>query len=61
MTDNQSYLDVILKISEPYLKETFAEEEKFAEFIQKIEPLRQKTDTQEIIQDFIELYISFVK
>lgn len=61
MTDNKPYIEKIIEISKPYLQETFPNDKRLDEFIENVNFLKEKTDTKEIIDDFITVYTDFVK
>jgi DNA modification methylase len=61
MLENKPYIETILEISKPYLIETFPDNEIFNKFIDKISFLKEKTNTKEIIDSFIKIYIDYVK
>lgn len=61
MIDNKPYIDTIIEISKPYLQETFPNKQRFEEFIEKIKFLKENTNTKEIIENFTNIYIDFVK
>ncbi|HPW65605.1 MAG TPA: site-specific DNA-methyltransferase [Salinivirgaceae bacterium] len=61
MTDNKPYIETIIEISKPYLQETFPNDKRLDEFIEYVNFLKEKTDTKEIIDDFITIYTDFVK
>ncbi|PIP29661.1 restriction endonuclease [Candidatus Kuenenbacteria bacterium CG23_combo_of_CG06-09_8_20_14_all_36_9] len=56
----KNYLDRILEISKPYLKDVFGVE-KNQEFIKKIAIVKKIKNRQEIITKFSEIYINFIK
>ena len=55
------YIDKILEISRSYLEETFPEKVRREQFLQKIDYLKAKTNKKEIIDEFTDIYIDFVK
>lgn len=61
MIDNKPYIETIIEISKPYLQETFPNKERLEDFINKVNFLKGKTNTKEIIDTFINIYIEFVK
>ncbi len=61
MKDNKPYIDKIIEISKPYLQETFPNKQRFEEFIEKTNFLKENTNTKEVIYNFINIYIDFVK
>ncbi len=61
MTDKKSYIETIIEISKPYLKETFPNKERLELFLQTVDYLKTKTNRKDIIDKFTEIYIGFVK
>lgn len=61
MIDNRPYIEKIIEISKPYLQETFPNKQRLEEFIEKVNFLKEKTNTKEVIDTFINIYIEFVK
>lgn len=61
MIDNKPYIETIIEISNPYLQETFPNNQRLEEFIEKVNFLKEKTNTKEIIDNFTNIYIEFVK
>ena len=59
MTNNKPYIETIIEISQPYLQKTFSN--KLEEFIEKVDFLKEKTNTKEVIDIFINIYMSSVK
>lgn len=55
------YLDKIIDISLPYLKETFPKKERIEEFLRALDPYKEETDNQKIIDNFTKIYIKMVK
>ena len=61
MIEKSAYIDKIIEISRSYLKETFPNKERLNEFLQAINLLKEKENTQEVIDIFTNTYIDFVK
>ncbi len=61
MIDNKPYIETIIEISQPYLQETFPNKQRLEEFIENVNFLNEKTNTKEIIDNFITIYTDFVK
>jgi DNA modification methylase len=61
MLNNKPYIDTIIEISVPYLKETFPNEPRLEEFLKAVNFLKSKTQHKEVIDSFINIYINFVK
>jgi len=61
MIDNKPYIETIIEISKPYLQETFPNNQRLDEFVEKVNFLKEKSNTKEIIDNFISIYIEFVK
>lgn len=61
MLNNKPYIDTIIEISLPYLKETFPNEPRLEEFLKAVNFLKSKTQHKEVIDSFINIYINFVK
>ncbi len=61
MLNNKPYIDTIIEISLPYLKETFPNESRLEEFLKAVDFLKSKTQRKELIDSFINIYINFVK
>ncbi|MBF0241577.1 MAG: site-specific DNA-methyltransferase [Desulfamplus sp.] len=61
MIDKKTYIKTIIDISYSYLQETFPNKQRLENFLEKVDLLKDKTDTKEIIDDFINIYIDFVK
>jgi len=61
MIDNKPYIETIIEISKPYLQETFPNNQRLDEFVEKVNFLKEKSNTKEIIDNFINIYIEFVK
>ena len=61
ISHNKPYIDRIIEISFPYLQETFKDDERLVEFLQKISFLRENKNIREVIDSFIDIYVSFVK
>jgi len=61
MIDNKPYIETIIEISKPYLQETFPNNQRHEEFVEKVKFLKEKSNTKEIIDNFINIYIEFVK
>ncbi len=61
MIDNKPYIETIIEISQPYLQETFPNKERLEKFIENVNFLNEKTNTKEIIDNFINIYTDFVK
>lgn len=61
MLNNKPYIDTIIEISLPYLKETFPNESRLEEFLKAVDFLKSKTQHKELIDSFINIYINFVK
>ena len=61
MSETSAYIDKITEISHSYLKETFPNKERLNEFLQAINILKEKENTQEVIDVFTNTYIDFVK
>jgi len=61
MIDNKPYIETIIEISQPYLQETFPNKQRLEEFIENVNFLNEKTNTKEIIDNFITIYTNFVK
>ncbi len=61
MTDNKPYIEKIIEISKPYLEETFPNHQRLEEFTNAVSFLKEKNNTKEVIDDFIDIYIQFVK
>lgn len=55
------YIDTILNISRPYLKETFPDEARRMELLYALEFLKAETEINIIIEKWTEIYINFVK
>ena len=55
------YIEKMLEVSRNYLEDTFPNNERFAEFLHKIEFLKTETNRKKIIDNFTEIYIDFVK
>ncbi|HPY76131.1 MAG TPA: site-specific DNA-methyltransferase [Planctomycetota bacterium] len=61
MIDNKPYIETIIEISKPYLQETFPNNQRLDELVEKVNFLKEKSNTKEIIDNFINIYIEFVK
>ena len=61
MIDKNTYIETIVEISKPYLEETFPNKQRLEDFLGKVDFLKDKTNTKEIIDNFIDIYIEFVK
>ena len=61
MIEKKTYLEKIKEISLSYLEETFPNKQTLQEFLEKVDYLKDKTNRKEIIDDFIEIYVNFVK
>ncbi len=61
MADNKPYIEKIIEISKPYLEETFPNRQRLEEFTNAISFLKEKSNTKEVIDNFIDIYIHFVK
>ena len=61
MIDKKTYIETIVEISKPYLEETFPNKQRLEDFLGKVDFLKDKTNTKEIIDNFIDIYIEFVK
>jgi len=61
MINKKPYIETIIEISRPYLKETFSNNERLAEFLQSVDFLKNKSNRKEIIDKFTEIYVDFVK
>lgn len=61
MINERSYIDKIIEISLPYLRESFPNNGRFDEFLSSIEFLKTNSNIQEVIKLFSEIYIDFVK
>jgi DNA modification methylase len=61
MAEKSAYIDKIIEISRPYLKETFPNKDRLDEFLQAVNILKEKDNTQEIIELFTKIYTDFVK
>jgi DNA modification methylase len=61
MIDEKPYIDTIIEISLPYLKETFPNEKRLKELFEKVAFLKEKKNKREVIDNFIDIYIKFVK
>ncbi len=61
MINKKPYIETIIEISRPYLKETFLNNERLAEFLQSVDFLKNKSNRKEIIDKFTEIYVDFVK
>jgi uncharacterized protein VirK/YbjX len=57
MKNNKPYIEKIIEISEPYLKETFPNKQRLEQFIDTVNFLKEKTNTREVIDTFIDIYI----
>lgn len=61
MIDKKPYIEKIIEISRPYLEKAFPNKERFREFINTVDFLKTKTNRKEIINNFTDIYIDFVK
>jgi len=61
MIEKQTYIETIIEISKPYLKKTFPQKKRFEYFLDKVDFLKEKKNTKEVIDNFINIYINFVK
>ena len=61
MIDNKPYIETIIEISRSYLQETFSNKQRLEQFLEKVDFLKVKTNTKEIIDNFLDIYIDFVK
>ncbi len=61
MADNKLYIEKIIEISKPYLEETFPNRQRLEEFTNAVSFLKEKNNTKEVIDNFIDIYIHFVK
>jgi len=61
MTDKKPYIESIIEISLSYLQEIFPNKQRLEEFLKKIDFLKDKVNRKEIINNFIDIYIGFVK
>jgi DNA modification methylase len=61
MVEKKIYLEKIIEISRPYLEETFPQKERLSEFLHKIDFLKECNEKKEIIENFTDIYIDFVK
>ncbi|MDI9355488.1 MAG: DNA methyltransferase [Chitinophagaceae bacterium] len=61
MINNKPYIETIIEISHSYLQKTFSNKEYFDECIEKVSFLKEYTNTKEIIDSFIKIYIDLVK
>ena len=52
MINKKPYIETIIEISRPYLKETFSNNERLAEFLQSVDFLKNKSNRKEIIDKF---------
>ena len=60
MNNKKSYISKIIDISRPYLEENFSKE-RLAELLSKLNCLEKKTNRKEIIAEWTDIYIDFVK
>ncbi len=61
MNVSRPYIEKIIEISKPYLLKTFSDKQRFNDFIEYLNILKDKTNTKEVIDNFINIYIGFVK
>jgi len=61
MAKKSAYIDKIIEISLPYLEETFPNRKRFDEFLQAVNFLKEKHNTQDVIISFSDIYINFVR
>jgi DNA modification methylase len=61
MSEKSIYIDKIIEISRPYLKETFPSDERLNEFLKAVNPLKEISNTQDVIEIFTKIYTDFVK
>ena len=61
MIDKKTYIEKIIEISYSYLQKTFPNKQQFDKFLEKIDFLKDNTNTKEVINNFIDIYIDFVK
>lgn len=61
MKEKALYIDKIITVSLPYLKETFPDEFRFEQFMKELDLLKNEQSSKEVIRKFIDLYIAYVK
>jgi len=61
MLEKKTYIEKIIEISKPYLQETFPNKQRLEEIFEKVDFLKDKKNRKEVIDNFIDIYIDFVK
>ncbi len=61
MIEKKPYIETIIEISRPYLEETFPDKDRLIQFLQKVDFLKNITDTKQVINEFSKIYLEYVK
>ena len=61
MIEKSAYIERIIKISRPYLEETFPNKKRYNEFLQTVNVLKENENIQDVITLFTKIYTDFVK